>query len=191
MRQPFLPQLLKGWLPVDAYFKRFGLPHSPRLQAALSCTDSLTRHLETESHQTVRVRLEHQAPMLDDADESSLWDQQQRLPPQSMILARSVWLLLEDQARLYAHSQVAIDQLSPAAKTAIEQGDEPLGSLFLAHEGKVERTDLELAEAHIPDLAARLGHESNQSYWCRRSLFRVNHEIRARIYEIFLPLLLS
>lgn len=190
MLQPFLPHLLKGWLPPDAFFKQFGAPHSPHLRAALCCTDSLTRHMEAQTQQTVRVRLESQTPVLDGEEHSILWDKQQQLPPESIILARSVWLLLHDKPWLYAHSQVAIDQLSTAARTAIEQGEEPLGSLFIEHEGRVARTDLELAEAHIPDLAAQLGHQHNHCYWCRRSLFRVNQEIRARIFEIFLPVLL-
>ena len=189
MSQPFLPHLLHGWLPPDAFFQQFGAPESPRLRAALSCTDSLTRYLEQQTRQIVRIRLESQTPVVD-GEENSLWDHQQQLPPDSAILARSVWLLLGDQPWLYAHSQVAMDQLSAAAMAAIERGDEPLGSLFLEREGCVQRTDLELAIAHIPDLARHLGEDEQQAYWCRRSLFRVNQNVRARIYEIFLPALL-
>lgn len=190
MSHLFLPHLLKGWLPPDAFFKQFGAPPSPRLRAALCCTDSLTRYMEKETRQTVRVRLESQTPVSGGQEHSVLWDRQQQLPPESIILSRRVWLLLEDRAWLYAHSQVAIDQLSTAARVAIEQGEEPLGTLFIEHEGRVARTDLELAEAYIPDLAAQLGHARDHCYWCRRSLFRVNHEIRARIFEIFLPVVL-
>ena len=189
MSQPFLPQLLRGWLPPERYFRQFGAPVSLRLRGALSCTESLTRYMEEQTGQGVQVRLESQTPLVNGPWDAILWDHQQRLPPDSVILARSAWLHLAEREWLYAyaHSQVAVDHLSAAARAAIERGEEPLGSLFLEREGPVERTDLELAEAHVPELACHLGHASDRLYWCRRSLFRVNRVIRARIFEIFLP----
>ncbi|MEO5349625.1 MAG: chorismate pyruvate-lyase family protein [Magnetococcus sp. YQC-3] len=190
MPQPFLPNLLEAWQSPGRYFAQHGAPDSLRLRAALSCTDSLTRLLEEQTGQSVRVRLESQGPLQEGGVNSILWAKQLQLVSQSPVLARSVWLMLGEQLCLYAHSQVAVDQLSAAARRAIELGEEPLGSLFLEREGPVERTDLELAEAHVPDLSARLGHAGEQRYWCRRSLFRVNGTVRARIFEIFLPVLL-
>ena len=191
MPQPFLPQLLKGWLPPEAFFQQFGAPESLGVRGALSCTDSLTRYLEEQTQQTVRIRLESQMPLVAGQGDSILWDRQQKLPANSSILARSAWLLLAQQPWLYAYSQVAVAQLSPEARGAIEQGEEPLGSLFLQRDGSVERTDLELAEARIPDLSCHLRQKDDQKYWCRRSLFRVDQVIHARIFEIFLPDLLS
>ena len=192
MSHPFLPHLLRGWLPPEAFFQRFGMPDSPRLCAALRCTDSLTRYLEAQTRQTVRVRIENQTPIVEAQDDAMLWHGSHGLLlPDRAMLVRNAWLLLADQAWIYAHSQVAVDHLTAEAKAAIEQGEEPLGSLFLEREGPVERTDLELAEAQVPDLARHLGQAEAQRYWCRRSLFRVNHAVRARIFEIFLPVLFA
>ncbi|MEO5364709.1 MAG: chorismate pyruvate-lyase family protein [Magnetococcus sp. DMHC-8] len=191
MSHPFLPQLPHDWWSPEECFRRFGLPDSLRLQGALCCTDSLTRHLEQQTGQTVSIRLESQLPVLDGQAESCLWDRQHALPPDSVILARSAWLVLGEREWVYAHSQVAVDRLPVAARAAVERGAEPLGSVFLEREGRVERTDLELTRAVVPELARHLGDGAAQTYWCRRSLFRVDQAIRARIFEIFLPDLLS
>ncbi|MBF0463419.1 MAG: chorismate lyase [Magnetococcales bacterium] len=191
MSHPFLPQLIKGWLPPDLFFQQFGTPDSPRLHDALRCTSSLTRYLERQTQQTVRVRLAGQSPIVDAAGDAILWTGQQNLPAADAILVRDAWLLLADQAWIFAHSQVTVDHLAAEARAAIERGEEPLGSLFLEREGQVERTDLELALAEVPALASHLGHATGQRYWCRRSLFRVNQSIRARIFEIFLPVLFA
>ena len=188
---PFFPRLLEDWLPPERLFQTSALPDSPRLCAALNCTGSLTRYLQEQTGQTVRIRLESQEPMLEEGEEDALlWDTCHTLPPDSKILARNAWLVLADQEWLFAHSQVAMAALPIEAREAIEQGEEPLGSLFLEREGSVERSGLELARAYIPDLAHHLGQQTDSIYWCRRSLFCVNHGIHARIFEIFLPALL-
>lgn len=191
MSLPFIPRLTRGWLPPERFFKTFGEPNSSRLRVALSCTGSLTRHLEKQTGQTVQVRLESQAEVLAWEELSLLWDRCYFLPPESNILSRNAWLLFSGQVRIFAHSQVAVTKLPQKTREAIEQGDEPLGPLFLEREASVARTELELATAHVASLAQHLGQNMDTLYWCRRSLFRVNNDIRARIFEIFLPDLLS
>lgn len=190
MPLPFFPRLLRDWLPPERFFQMSGVPDSPRLHAALNCMGSLTRHLEEQTGQTVRIRLESQGPILASEEDSILWDSEHALPPDGTILSRNAWLILAGRERLFAHSQVVMVALPMEAREAVERGEEPLGSLFLEREGCVERSGLELARAYVPDLAHRLGQETDTLYWCRRSLFCVNHVTRARILEIFLPSLM-
>lgn len=190
MSVPFLLQPLEAWSSPEHLFQTFRAPDASSLRAALVCMGSLTRHLEAQSGQTVHIRLENQTHLSAWKEDAILWDTQHTLPPESDVLSRNAWLVLAHQERVFAHSQVALTHVSREAREAIERGQEPLGSLFLAHEGPVDRSSLELTLASIPELARRLDQEMDTRYWCRRSLFHVNHGIRARILEIFLPPLL-
>ena len=182
---PYLPKLLQGWLPPERFFETYDGDVSIRM--ALACTGSLTRYLEEQTGHMVQLKIESQELLSTWEGNARLWNKCHALPENGMMLSRNAWLLLAGQERIFAHSQVVISALPLEVKLAIEQGEEPLGSLFLEREGSVERVDLELAGAHVPDLAVRLGHKADLVFWCRRSLFCVNHQTRARILEIFLP----
>lgn len=187
MPLPFSLQLLEGWFEPDHYFQRFGRPDSELLLDALICSGSLTRHLEGRSGQVVKIRLKKQTLIPDWLENPTLWGVRHRLPPDDRILSRNAWLELAGQDWVFAHSQVAVSGLVREARQEIELGAEPLGSLFLQREGLVEREALELAQALIPELACHIGMDEGMSFWCRRSLFRVNGIVRARILELFLP----
>ena len=190
MRLPFVPHLLQEWLPPDRFFQTVCAPESSHLRDALSCTSSLTHYLEQHSGQTVKIRLDSQEPVLEREESSIVWQGYHTLPLEGTVLSRNVWLVLAGRERLFAHSEVAIFDLSAEERAVIERGEEPLGSHFLERGCLVARSRLELTGAIIPDLAHRLDQESDTLYWCRRSLFHVNQGIRARIFEIYLPPLL-
>ncbi|MEO5340614.1 MAG: hypothetical protein H7837_08870 [Magnetococcus sp. MYC-9] len=187
MTQPYLPQILRGWLPPEQFFLQFECAISGQLRAALCCAESLTHHLQQHTEKLIRLRLESQVPIVRREGDSALWRGHRVLSVDGEFLARSAWLVVDQEVGLYAYSEIAVAELTAEARDAVVLGEEPLGSLFMEREGPVGRTELELAEATIPDLAVCLRHRPGQKYWCRRSLFQVNRMIRARIYEIFLP----
>lgn len=191
MSLPFAVQLFEKWLPPDRFFQTAAAPRSLPLRAALACVGSLTRYLEEQTGQTVKIRLESQERITYPETGSPLWDQRHQLSTQGTLLSRNAWLILADQERIFAHSQIVMRALPEEIQSKIERGKEPLGALFLERQEPVERTDLEVAGAYLPALAHRLGQEHHTLYPCRRSLFRVNRTVRARIVEIFLPSLFS
>ena len=187
MPLPFFPRFKNGWQAPDLALRRFGGKLAVSFQSALLCQGSLTRYLEALVQQPVGVRVESQESAWDWQAAPPLWDDCPTPEPQKgEIFLRNAWLELGGQAWVFAHSQVAVADLPPAARQAIERGREPLGPLFMNREARVERQGLQLARAHIPELAARLECPAEQVFWCRRSLFRVNGSLRARILELFL-----
>ncbi|MBF0455738.1 MAG: chorismate lyase [Magnetococcales bacterium] len=159
---------------------------SPTLQSALSCTGSLTRHLEESLKQTITVQVINQDEQPDWEQDAPLWSQHHTLPQDNKVMLRNAWLRAGEKKILFAHSQLAINSHHETTRQAIAQGELPLGSLFLQREKPVERQQLELTQATIPALADQLNRDREQLFWCRRSLFLVSGTLFARILEIFL-----
>ncbi|MBF0096127.1 MAG: hypothetical protein HQM04_07200 [Magnetococcales bacterium] len=184
---PYALKLLHDWQEPERYFACHASPHSMRLRAALCCLDSLTLHLQQSAKIPIQVRIEKQYRLPNGSAGSNVWWSGQRLLPVSMpILSRTAWLLQEDRELILAYSELSLQNLSDDLCTAIEEGEEPLGLLFHERSGVVERTDLQIAQANVPELALRNQEDLQTAYWCRRSIFQVNSQFRARIVELFL-----
>ncbi len=186
MPLPFPSRFPHGWKHPDAFLAIHGGDLGQTMREALCCNDSLTRHLETLAGHSARVRLERQELVPTWEVEAALWNGNHVPPPPGEVLLRNAWLELAGRDWIFAHSQVAMSDLTTSARQVIDQGVEPLGSLFLEQDGLVSRQGLELALAHSPALAARLQQPADQLFWCRRSRLQVNGHFRARILEIFL-----
>jgi chorismate-pyruvate lyase len=184
---PYALQLLHEWQDPELYFQVHGAPRSVRLRSALGCSESLTIFLQQTANMPIRIRIEQQQRITCIARSASLWSAQRALPAGVPLLSRAAWLLQEQKELIFAYSEISLQHLSEAMCAAIEQGEEPLGLLFHGQAGVVERTALQIAQACIPDLARRSGAARQTAYWCRRSLFQVDRQFRARILEIFLP----
>jgi chorismate-pyruvate lyase len=182
----FTLQLLNPWQEPDIRLKGLTAGLSPALHSALICTGSLTRHLENMLKQTVDVQIIHQDSQSDWEHNPTLWSKQHTLVAKKGVTMRSAWLQAGGENIIFAHSQLAIDNLSSSTRQAIKEGKLPLGSLLLQGENAIERQQLELAQAMIPDLADKIDGDKNRVFWCRRSLFLVNGAVSARIIEIFL-----
>ncbi|MBF0136034.1 MAG: chorismate lyase [Magnetococcus sp. DMHC-1] len=153
---------------------------------ALTCTGSLTRHLESALGEPLRVRLEQQSLRQEWQDDPILWNGSHHLPTGEEILVRDAWLSIRQQDVIFAHSEMVLAGLAPELRTAVDQGAEPLGLLFQGQAGDVRRQRLELARALVPELARRTGLPVDQIFWCRRSLFMAGNVLRARILELFI-----
>ncbi|MBF0213974.1 MAG: chorismate lyase [Magnetococcales bacterium] len=189
MSLPFPLQLLTPWLAPDPFPVLADLPVAPRFQELLSSTDSLTRRLERLTGLSSRVRLADQSPCsaLRDREEGGrLWSPEYRIPDSGIDLDRKVWLTFGERDLLFAHSQLALSGMAPAVRQAIERGEEPLGSLFLARDAQVNRLHLMLAVCHAPALAQAARLPEAHRFIVRRSLFLVAGESCGRILELFL-----
>ncbi len=184
MPLPFPMHFPHGWKPPEPFLALHGGDLGATMREALRCDDSLTRHLERLAGETARVRLESQELVPAWVEDAALWNGDQP-PPAGEVLLRNAWLELAGRDWIFAHSQVAMTDLADSARRVIDQGVEPLGSLFLERDGPVTRQGLELALAHSPALAARLEQPAERLFWCRRSRLQVNGHFRARILELF------
>ena len=186
MPLPFAIAFPHGWRQPEPFLAAHGDRLTGLMGEALCCNGSLTRHLEKQAGHPVRVRLEGQERIPEWAAEPALWNGG---PPPSSggdVLLRNAWLELAGRDWVFAHSQVAVAGLTDADLRVIDQGEAPLGSLFLDRDDQVRRPELELALARSPELAARLGQPPEQPFWCRRSHLQVNGIFRARILEVLL-----
>lgn len=182
----FTLEPLTSWRAAAGPLPAVDGPPSGALRAALTCTGSLTRHLETTFNRPVRVEIIDQEQCSECEPCPPLWSSNHTLTSRMGILQRNAWLVVGGVRVLFAHTQLAIDGLRPALKKAIEEGQRPLGSLILEEEKSIERQRLELAQARFSRLA-RLGNlDPAKVFWCRRSLFVVNGAVYARILEVFL-----
>ncbi|MBF0627934.1 MAG: DUF98 domain-containing protein [Magnetococcales bacterium] len=187
MSLPFSLHLLTPWLAPEPFFGLDDLPVATRFRALVSSTDSLTRRLEVLTAAPSRVRLESQERLAVDTVDALLWGAGYAVPDgQEGLLSRNAWLTLGDRDLVFAHSRLALSGMPPAIRRAIEQGEEPLGTLFLAQDEPVERLDLHLALGHSPSLARRVGLEEAHRFLVRRSLFLVAGVVYGRILELFL-----
>ncbi|MBF0176441.1 MAG: chorismate lyase [Magnetococcales bacterium] len=158
----------------------------PPLQQALVCDGSLTRHLETTTGKPLRVRLERQTLRPSWQENLVLWQGLPQLPVGKEILVREAWLSIARKDLIFAHSEMLLDGLAQVVRSAVEQGEEPLGMVFQERDGEVSRQHLELARVRAPELALRAGMLPHHPFWCRRSLFLTGSVMRARILEMFL-----
>ncbi|MBF0164750.1 MAG: chorismate lyase, partial [Magnetococcales bacterium] len=160
---------------------------APRYREMLASTDSLTRRLENLTGLPSRVRLEEQSQSPAESATHEPWDPAWLATPESEpILIRAAWLRLGDVEMVFAHSRLSLAGMDPRIQQAIEVGDQPLGSLFLARDEQVERRHLQLAACRAPVLAERIGRNPGQPFILRRSLFLVAGQPRGRILELFL-----
>ncbi|MBF0190791.1 MAG: chorismate lyase [Magnetococcales bacterium] len=186
MSLPFSLQLLTPWLLPDPFPLLEELPVAPRYREMLSSTDSLTRRLERLTGAASRVRLEKQFQHSVLEEDPLLWGPEYRIPDAPAILSRQAWLALGEQDLVFAHSQLSLVGLAPSTCLAIEQGEAPLGALFLARDEPVERRHLRLAVGVAPALARSAGLAEDHRFVLRRSLFLVAGAACGRILELFL-----
>ncbi|MBF0272298.1 MAG: chorismate lyase [Magnetococcales bacterium] len=186
MSLPFPLQLLTPWLAPDPFPLLAEIRVAPRFREVVSSTDSLTRRLERLTGAASRVRLEEQFqhPLLE--EDPLLWGPEYRIPEAPAILSRNAWLALGTQDLVFAHSQLALSGMAPSTRRAIEQGEAPLGALFLARDEPVERRHLCLAVGVAPALARSVNFPEHHRFVMRRSLFLVAGEACGRILELFL-----
>lgn len=182
----FTVRIQEGWLPPDDMLTRHEEGLEPVLREALACPGSLTRHLEQLWKQPVGVRLEGQSAMSGWLEDASLWNGDYQLPVRGLILHRDAWITCGGRDRVFAHSQLAVGDLSQEMRRSIDTGDRPLGAIFLEQELSVVREQLELARVQVPEVARRQGVPDQTTFWCRRSLLSVSGVLQARIMELFL-----
>lgn len=186
MPLPFTLHFLTPWLSPDPFPELAGVMISLRYQAVLASTDSLTRRLEQLTGCSSLVRLENQQLQSVWEDLPEIWTPDYQITHSSVILTRNAWLNLGKRDLVFAYSQLTMTDLTETIQLAIEQGEQPLGSLFLARDEQVERQQVQLASAQAPMLANRLGLPENHPFVCRRSLFIVTGHLYGRILELFL-----
>ncbi|MGN7612280.1 chorismate--pyruvate lyase family protein [Magnetococcales bacterium HHB-1] len=164
---------------------------SPAFQSLLLEMGSLTRCLESYWQAPVRVNLLRQEAISDIRQSDypdfmiAIWQDDQRSWQQDLLL-REAWLMVADEAKVFAHSQLALSGLPKTIRQQILQGEKPLGPLFLDEGFSVARDCLQIAPIKSPELSLHLGLGEEQVFWGRRSLFRVDGVVRARIFELFL-----
>lgn len=181
---PLLP--LTPWHPPDPFPELADLVIAPRYRELLASTDSLTRRLENLTGLPSRVRLEEQTRSTTGAESGDPWDPDWLATGSAPFLIRAAWLRLGDLEMVFAHSRLSLAGMDPHVQQAIEVGDQPLGSLFLARDEQVERRHLQLSACRAPALAERLGRDADLPFILRRSLFLVAGQPRGRILELFL-----
>ncbi|MBF0124142.1 MAG: chorismate lyase [Magnetococcales bacterium] len=185
MSLPFTLQFHHHWHSPPRLLEQHHERVPERLEAALLYTGSLTGYLERLWQQPVVVHLQRQYIQATLDDDERLWSGYPPLDCAVGVLSRVAWLQVAGQERLVAASQLSLAGLPESLRGEIENGQRPLGALFLEQAAEVARDHLQLALARAPELAQRLGEPSEQLFWCRRSLFRAG-EARARIIEVFL-----
>ncbi|WP_130470076.1 chorismate--pyruvate lyase family protein [Candidatus Magnetaquicoccus inordinatus] len=186
MSQLIMLSSLKEWLTPHEYFNKFAFPATHNLELALKCNKSLTKFLENLLNTNISVSVENQEELKPNLNRTELWGKVS-IPENSPIIARSAWLISNNKRVIYAYSEIAVTMLDRSAKSAIESKIEPLGSLFLNRANDVERTNIKVTQAKNVNLSLVLSLDLNTVFWCRRSLFRVDHQLSARILEIYLP----
>ncbi|MBF0613622.1 MAG: chorismate lyase [Magnetococcales bacterium] len=186
MSLPFSLQFITPWLTPSPFPVLADLSIARHYQVMLASTDSLTRRLEDLTGVASRVRLEHQSCGTLEADDGEVWGPEYRLPAPQPLLVRHAWLTLGVNDWVFAHSELALSSFSVEIRRAVEQGAEPLGTLFLARDASVERLHVCLAACHAPELARRAGFQSDHVFVARRSLFLVTGQVCGRIVELFL-----
>ncbi|MBF0142325.1 MAG: chorismate lyase [Magnetococcales bacterium] len=186
MALPFTIDLRGDWFPAARLASVAGTMLTVPDRAVLTCSGSLTRHLEESWGRPVGVRLAGQRVVAALMGEGPHWGEGHRPPGPGPVLLRDAWLDDGLQERVFAHSQMAVAALPEPIRAAIQQGERPLGTLFTEQELSVQRALLELARARVPYLAGFLGVDEGRLFWCRRSLFAVDGKPQARILEIFL-----
>ncbi|MBF0293858.1 MAG: DUF98 domain-containing protein [Magnetococcales bacterium] len=173
------------WLAPEPFPDLGGRAISESFQAVLGSTDSLTRRLEILTGASGRVRLEEQATLPEWEDLPEVWTPEYRMEPPGPILTRNAWLALGERDLLFAHSQLLLAGMEETTRQAIQRGEQPIGSLFLARDERMRRQRLQLALAISPVLAARQGLPGDHPFFARRSLFFVADALRGRILELF------
>lgn len=186
MAIPYSLQLVEAWQAPERLLERFGDGLPPRCHDALAYNGSLTRYLEQEWGEPVAVRLESQQLIPGWEEVPLLWDDRHDLPVAGQVMERNAWLLVGGQDLVFAHSQVGLSGLDEPLRSAIEQGEQPLGALFRQLEEEVGRARLELALVRSPQLARKANLPTDRLLWCRRSLLNVGAGPRARVLEVFL-----
>lgn len=183
---PFSISLLTPWLDPEPFPDLAGIKISKQFQEIIASTDSLTKRLETHTASPSLVRLENQHLQSDWEDLPEIWTPDYQIHPPHAALLRNAWLTLGKQDLIFAHSQLSLTSMTETTQHTIQQGEQPLGSLFLARDEQVQRQRLQLAAANLPTLASRLNWPESHRFICRRSLFFVANELCGRILEIFL-----
>lgn len=158
------------------------------LREMLLCTESLTQRLETLFNREVTVKIEGSHLSVGEwPEECELWGCLNPPSSSSGIILRNAWLCLGSTFKLFAHSQLSMEDITLEDRQNIEKGQQALGYLFLEKNGRLEREGLCLRRAEIQNPSLFGAFNTKTTFWCRRSLFHVNGQLRARILEIFPP----
>lgn len=191
MLNPYQLHLLEPWTPPQEALPRWQHSLDGGVRAALMCDHSLTRHLEAYWQTPVTVTLEGHQWLQGEAARQLLADAPHpwhhfQLAGEESLLLRDAWLAAGGANRIYAHSRLILDGLSTGLRQAIEQGERPLGDLFLQSEDSLSRQGLLITLAQHSLLAKRLNLPAHHPFWCRHSRLQVGSRVRADILEIFL-----
>lgn len=186
MPLPFSAQFLDPWQTPSSLLHERGGNLSPLFKGLLLWDGSLTQRLEEMFNHPVAVRVDGQIFVPEWLQEPEIWGSDSLPPTKNGILLRDAWLIAGNGFRVFAHSQLSVDKLAQANIQAIQRGAQPLGYLFLEQNDRMERKQLALCRITMPNPEKSIDKTDMAVFWCRRSLFHVNGNLRARILEIFL-----
>ncbi|MBF0347826.1 MAG: chorismate lyase [Magnetococcales bacterium] len=176
---------LDSWSDPDQLIAQKGIGLSPPLQDLLRWRGSLTQRLQDIIGERVELQLINHDRKSSWPNDDCFWPRMDPSPCHGDVLIRNAWLVLGGHRMVFAHSQILLDGLPDSDRCAIAAGNLALGYLFMEKNGLLKRENLQVnrVSCHHFNLLATFG--GGQPCWCRRSMFHVNDDLRARILEIF------
>ncbi len=160
-----------------------GIP--PGLREWLGERDSLTRRLRLHCHGQLTVRVRRQAWHRPSMDEAQCLE----LPQSTVALIREVYLLCDNEVRVYARSVIPLATLAGPLRRLKYLGTRPLGDLLFA-DPDVARRPIEITavprSSLLFSIATAFSAPPLDELWGRRSVFHLQSK-PLLVSEFFLP----
>ncbi|MBF0605890.1 MAG: chorismate lyase [Nitrospirae bacterium] len=180
---------LDPWQTPDSLLSQKGEHLEPPLRDLLRWRGSLTQRLEDSIGQRVELQLINHTHLSSWPNDDRIWPECNISLSADAILIRNAWLVLGGHRVVFAHSQIVLSDLPESDRRTIVAGHQALGYFFMEQNSQLKREHLQLNRMVSQNSPIFSDFAGTQPCWCRRSMFYVNDLLRARILEIFPPVL--